>query len=242
MQRASVLTAAVLGALTASAGAAVITTDSVPQSNGPESQPETRWFSSQIQDHGPYAREAENISNDSFFSDELPGPDPSTSGHTSDPHNSMWLTKVPGVGGTDNDPFVIIDLGAEYTVTDFHVWNYNELGGDLANRGVRLVDILSSTGERTNNGDGPPVASSFALRQSFEFAKAPGQDNYMGEHHTFTQSFNARYIKLDINSNWGRDGYGLSEIQFSGTPVPEPASLGLLATAAIFGLRRRRQA
>ena len=233
-----ILRAAVVGlaslATSASAGAAVITTDVVPQSGG-------GWFSSQISDFGPYNREAENISNDSFDTNLSNNPDDGP-GHTSDPNDSMWLTKVPGVGGSDTDPFIIVDLGAEYIVNGFHIWNYNELGGNT-NRGVRLADVYSSTGDRTNAGDGPPEAGTFALRQSFEFAQAPGTNGYTGTAYTFTTPFTTRYVKFDINSSWGADGFGLSEVQFDGTPVPEPSSLGgLLAIGAAAALRRRRRA
>lgn len=224
----------VVSSVASAAQAAVITTDSVPQASG------GGWFSSQISDFGPYNREAENISNNSFDTNGANNPDAGP-GHTSDPNDSMWLTRVPGVGGSDTNPFIIVDLGAEYLVDSFHLWNYNELGGNT-NRGVRAVDVLSSTGERTMGGDGAPTADTFTLRQSFEFAQAPGTNGYTGVAYTFTSAFVARYIKLDINSSWGADGYGLSEIQFNGGPVPEPASLALVAAGAGLILGRRRTA
>lgn len=223
-----VLAAAVVAGLASSAGAAVISTDSVPQSG-------SGWFSSQLSN---FNREAENISNDSFDTSNANNPDAGP-GHTNLPGDSMWLTTVPGFGGADTDPFVIIDFGAEYSVGSFQIWNYNEIGGNTG-RGVREVEILSTTTSGT--GDDAPSPGDFVSRGTMEFAQAPGTDGYIGEVLGWNETFTARYVKLDINTNWGGDGFGLSEIQFNTSPIPEPAAFGLLGVGTLALLRRRQRA
>ena len=210
------------------AGAAVITTDFVPQSG-------SGWYSSQLLD---FDREAENIANNSFDTVNENNPDAGP-GHTNLPGNSMWLTTVPGFGGADTNPFVIVDLGAEYSVASFQVWNYNELNG-FNTRGVQNVEILSST--TPGSGNDAPAAGTFTSQGNFTFAQAPGTAGYVGQVLGFATPFTARYIKLDINSNWGGDGFGLSEIQFNTSPIPEPASLGLIGLGAMALARRGRKA
>jgi hypothetical protein len=143
--------------------------------------------------------------------------------HSNNPHQTMWLTTVPGFGGADTDPWYRVDLGAIYELVSFQVWNYNESG--QLGRGVNAVDFLISS-------DG----SSFTPAGTFTFAQGSGQNSYTGQSFPFIQT--ARYVLLDINSNWGGDGYGLSEIQF--TQIPEPAVLGLLGLG-MMSLMRRRQ-
>jgi hypothetical protein len=134
-------------------------------------------------------------------------------GHDGAPDGGMWLSMGTCCGGTqDLDPWVQFDLGAEYTISSIHVWNYNEAtGGNLTERGVNAVTIEYGATEAL--GSTIPGITNFAQ------APEPVTNTYAGEvFDTFTP-FSARYIKFDIDSSHGGDNffYGLSEVQFDGT-------------------------
>jgi len=142
----------------------------------------------------------------------------------------MWLS------GTNTVPQAIVfDLGSVYNVTQLHVWNYNEAGewSDLGAKNVSVTFGTTLSGFTLGGATGT-VASITT------FARAPGLDTYTGQY--FSTSFDARYVKFDISSNYSStyNYIGLSEVQFTGTAVPEPnaALLGGLGVLAL--LRRRR--
>lgn len=197
--------------LVSSASADVITGDSIYQRSS---------------DSGPnYNRYSDYAVNGSFDDNEANNPDSSAAGHTNLPGGTMWLTDA-----NDAAPYLIIDLGASYTVASVHVWNYNELDG-FSRRGAQQIQILSSG----------TAMGSYTLRDTLALAQAPGTNGYMGQGLNFTAPFTAQYIRLNITSNYGDSTYsGLSEVEFSTTAVPEPAALGIVCLAALAGLRRRR--
>jgi len=124
--------------------------------------------------------------------------------HSSVPDGNMWLSSGIEYGGQDSDPSVTFDLGAVYTISRFHVWNYNQAG--YTTRGINSVSIEYGTTASL----GSTVAG------ITNFAQATGADGYTGEEFDMFTPFSARYIKFDINSNHGdvRLFYGLSEVRF----------------------------
>ncbi len=157
--------------------------------------------------------------------------------HIDDPDNLMWLSTGADFGGIDFAPNFTVDLGAVYDLTGVRVFNYNEFfeGGalDLTNRGVNRVNVM--VGEE---GPTTPLGA-------VNVPQATGRDDYTGTYFDLVELTGApvrtRYFQFNIESNYG-DGnsfYGLSEIQFDGTPVPEPAGLGLIAMGGVLALRRR---
>ncbi len=161
--------------------------------------------------------------------------------HNNGANGEAWLSTGTGYGGDDLEPWVIFDLGDTYTINSFQVWNYNENAtGVQVLRGVNAVTVEYGTtliGGDTVGGVSGTVAG------ITNFAIADGTSTYTGEvFNTFT-AFNARYIKLDINSNHGGDNnfYGLSEVQFDGVLVPEASSIALLSLGGIGLLLRRRR-
>ncbi|MEJ6645232.1 MAG: PEP-CTERM sorting domain-containing protein [Akkermansiaceae bacterium] len=153
--------------------------------------------------------------------------------HTAAVEPNMWLSFGAGFGGIDPDPFVIFDLGAVYTISSFHVWNYNEAPPLLVNRGVNSVTV--EYGETAGLGSTVPGISNFAI--------ANGLETYAGEDFSGFTPFDAQYIKFNINTNHGDANtfYGLSEVQFDGVlAVPEPAT-GALAGLSVLALAFRRR-
>lgn len=146
--------------------------------------------------------------------------------HGTTPDGTMWLNSGNGCCGDPADPtsggtgaVVTFDLGANYDLTSFHVWNYNEGGGSFRFRGADDVEILVAS------SDVSPVFSSIANEN---FAVATGAATYAGEMINLIAS-NVRLVRFNITSNHGGgdEFIGLSEIQFEGeeTLVPEPASI-----------------
>ena len=148
--------------------------------------------------------------------------------------SNSWLTKPD-----DTDWRIIFDLGAVYDLSLLHIWNFNYSGA--TGSGAQDVGILTSVD-----------LAGWSAPWDVVFEEAPGSAGYEGFTIDASGLAPARYIQFDIASNFGtqflgQNGYnlvGLSEVQFYGTPVPEPSSLLLLgaglAGVALAGRARRR--
>ena len=118
---------------------------------------------------------------------------------------------------------VTFDLGFlpppfHYNVKAIKIWNYLEPGE--MDRGVKNITLWSST-DGTNYTQ---IGSTYTLTQN---------SNYGGDPSGISDliplgGVNARYIRLDVLSNYGDPTwYGLGEVRFFGVdPVPEPDTLG----------------
>jgi hypothetical protein len=127
----------------------------------------------------------------------------------------MWLS------GGSVPQSVVFDLGAVYNVTQLNVWNYNE-SAPWNNIGAKNVSVTYGTTVSGLTLGG----STGTVGAITTFAQATGLANDTGE--AFSTSFNARYVKFDISSNYGYAwATGLSEVQFIGLAAQEPnASYG----------------
>lgn len=153
--------------------------------------------------------------------------------HTNQPNSAMWLNN-----NDSQTPTITWTLDQNYDLTGFHLWNYNEIAGAQAYtlRGVATADVLVSS---TDTGE------NFVLVNDDQaFAQASGLNTYTGEDYALAAS-NVRRVRFNVIDNFpgNPDNYtGLSEIRFVGTPVPEPATAGLLLVGGLgLALRRRRR-
>lgn len=149
---------------------------------------------------------------------------------------NMWQTNL-GV----NQANLVFEFDGRYAVDEVAIWNYNfgnpaEFQSTIL-RGVKDFRLSASTDgvtyttlveARLAMGTGQPLAA-----QTFQAG-----------------GFTARFLKLDILNNYGEGTYaerdwnsGLSEVQFAGTAVPEPASWALMiAGFGLAGAAMRRRA
>jgi hypothetical protein len=155
--------------------------------------------------------------------------------HTNAPDGTMWDANTfnPSLttGATDAAPSITFNLGSQYALTSFNVWNYNTPSG-FTGRGVKSVEISTS-----NNG------TAYTDLGTFQFFQAPGTFDYLGE--VIPLNVTTQFVRFNILSNYANDltfGVGLSEVQFSGAPVPIPAAIWLFTSAlAGFGVLNKRR-
>ena len=187
--------------------------------------------SSELAFNGPFNRRASMTVDGS-------GLNAVTGTHSNVPDNTMWLTTTSNsicCGGTeyggiitnaanpaDTDPEITWDLGARYNLSTMRVWNYNEV--NLTNRGVQNANLLVSDDGVTYTNLGPIVLNQAPGNTAVDFSQ------------TVNMNVSARFVKLDILSNYG-DGngfVGLSEVRFDGVKTGAAQSLitGVTATAS----------
>ena len=150
------------------------------------------------------------------------------------------------IGQPATPNWLIVDLGASYTLDRMEVWNYNNGTPDVAgsDRGMKTVSIYLFNGAvepNASNGDengNAFVSTGWSLFQADRvFVEAPATNPFSS---TETVSFggtDARFVALDIKDNHttaGADGFvGVSELQFFAVPVAPVAFTNITADPAI---------
>lgn len=150
-----------------------------------------------------------------------------TNGLHSNDFTAMWQTNL-GV----NQASLTFTFDRVYALDTVSIWNYNfgnpaEFQSTIL-RGVKDFRLLAST-------DG----TTYTLVTEARLAMGTGQP--LAAQTFDATGFDARFVKLEILTNYGQGTYaerdwnsGLSEVQFAGAAVPEPANWALMIAG--FGL------
>ncbi len=122
----------------------------------------------------------------------------------------MWLTPVGG-----EPTFIQFEFDRIYQMYEMNVWNHNFLFEMVLGLGAKDVTIEYSV-------DG----AEWTILNDVVFDQAPGQATYTGQAINL-DSVAAKFIRLNLNSNYGGPQVGLSEVRFYYTPAhvryPNPA-------------------
>ena len=172
--------------------------------------------------------------------DMVPGKTIDGSGvNASDQHGTndktMWLSNIAGPQPT----WIQYAFDKVYKLHQMWVWNSNQSLEAVLGLGAKDVTVEYSTDSVTWT----------ALAGVSQFARATGTENYI---HNTTVDFGgvaARYVRINIASNWGGilPQFGLSEVRFFYIPVwarePKPASgAANVDPAVVLGWRPGREA
>ena len=106
------------------------------------------------------------------------------------------------------------DFGQEQTINQIRLWNYHGAAYGLEGngRGAKDIRIYWSNEKSAFN---EVWHDSWELLTAFTAARAPadGAVGPYGEEHTFDEQ-TCRFIRLQIDTNYGGENVGLAEVQF----------------------------
>ncbi len=139
---------------------------------------------------------------------------------------NMWFTAA-----VDLAPWIQYEFEDVKKLDTMTVWNSNGAAESAIGWGVKDVEIAHSV-----DGENWDV-----LADANQFSRAPGLPTYNQPDEIAFNGIAAKYVRLNIQSNWGGIlmAYGLSEVQFSmipvraRTPEPEAGSTDVLPDAVI---------
>ena len=138
----------------------------------------------------------------------------------------MWFSDMP-----DLDPWIQYEFEGIIKLDTMKVWNSNSAAEMGVGWGIKDVEIQYSTDGQTWE----------VLADANQFSQAPGSVLYDQFDEIDFGGAAAKYVRLDIGSNWGGIlmSYSLSEVQFSmipaaaRTPEPDAGTLDVLPDAVI---------
>ena len=147
---------------------------------------------------------------------------------------AMWFT-----GSVDLDPWIQYEFDDLQKLDTMTVWNSNSAAEMAIGWGVKDVEIAYSV-----DGENWDV-----LTDVTQFSRATGSPTYNQPDVIALGGVAAKYVRLNIGSNWGGIlmSYSLSEVQFTmipsqaRTPVPASGSVDVLPNAVV-SWRAARQA
>lgn len=136
--------------------------------------------------------------------------------HTEASFLTEWFAALGRVSGT-----VVLDLGQEYIVSGAALWNEEANGLAQITYSTSLNNVTYTAGGTFN-----PTDNTNGL--------AYGPDSHLFYART------ARYVKLDLVAT-SLTPMAIGEIAFRTDPVPEPATLTILAFATLTALTRKKK-
>jgi hypothetical protein len=159
--------------------------------------------------------------------------------HNNVANDNMWQTASPANPGSAIGQTLTIDLNGGdsnlplYNVSGMRIWNYNEASGGT-DTAIAAYDLHTS-----------PDGSTWTLQQlNQSLAQAPGggQNGYDGVFSIVDWS-DVRFVRLTVVDTYrGNDDVaGLSEVMFTGVPVPEPTTVTLMTIAGALLIRNGRR-
>ncbi len=147
---------------------------------------------------------------------------------------SMWFTAT-----VDLDPWIQYEFDDTLKLDTMKVWNANSSAETAIGWGVKDVLI-----EYSVDGEDWTVLEGVSA-----LSRAPGAPTYNQYDEIALNGMAAKYIRLNVESNWGGilTAYGLAEVQFTQIPVsaraPKPASgTGNILPDAVVQWRSGREA
>ena len=148
----------------------------------------------------------------------------------------MWLSE-----DGDDEPWVAFGFGGLITVDELKIWNFNDQSQLSA--GILEARVLYTTDTTL-----PLASRMWTDAGTIAVARGTGS-GYYGANTVIDvptdlpglDGVEMTGIMLEVLDTYGSTQAGLSEINFEGTEVPEPATMGLLAVGGIAMLRSRRR-
>lgn len=170
-------------------------------------------------------------------------PTPPEATHGNSGPGAMWLSDVSTNITTQ---FIQFDLGENHNITDFFVYNYNEVSGatqQFTGFGINQA-VVEAAPAAVDGG-----ATNFSAVGTVNFPQGTGATNQLGVYVRFPMT-NVQHIRLNPLSTYANTNQvGLAEMRFVGRPspavtVPTLGEWGMIILAALlmgFGIRKIRR-
>jgi hypothetical protein len=157
---------------------------------------------------------------------------------------TMWLSE-----NVQTTHWISFGFETKVTVGEITAWNFNDLSQLSA--GIQTfrvwytqdptsVDIEDRDWKKTWGDNDPPLTLTMNRATGSNYYQ-PNTTIDVAADLSLLNGIEITGLKLEVIDTYGSNQAGLSEIQFDGNEVPEPATMGLLAVGGMAMLRSRRR-